>query len=98
LVKNPDILAWAGSTKKVNQCLVGFALETTNGVQYAKDKLNRKNLDFIVLNSLEDHGAGFGHDTNKISILDNHNNFRSFELMSKVNVAEDIVKYLKNYL
>jgi phosphopantothenoylcysteine decarboxylase/phosphopantothenate--cysteine ligase len=98
LVKNPDILAWAGSTKKVNQCLVGFALETTNGVQYAQDKLSRKNLDFIVLNSLEDHGAGFGHDTNKISILDNHNNFTSFELMSKVNVAEDIVKYLKNYL
>jgi len=98
LVKNPDILAWAGSTKKANQCLVGFALETTNGVQYAQDKLKRKNLDFIVLNSLEDHGAGFGHDTNKISILDNHNNFTSFELMSKVNVAEDIVKYLKNYL
>ena len=98
LVKNPDILAWAGSTKKANQCLVGFALETTNGVQYAQDKLKRKNLDFIVLNSLEDHGAGFGHDTNKISILDNHNNFSSFELMSKVNVAEDIVKYLKNYL
>jgi phosphopantothenoylcysteine decarboxylase/phosphopantothenate--cysteine ligase len=98
LVKNPDILAWAGSTKKTNQCLVGFALETTDGVKYASDKLARKNLDFIVLNTLEDAGAGFGHDTNKISILDNRNNFTSFELMSKANVAEDIANYLKLYL
>ena len=98
LVKNPDILGWAGSVKSENQCLIGFALETTDGQKYAEDKLTRKNLDFIVLNSLEDHGAGFGFDTNKISILDNHNNFTSFELMSKGNVAKDIVKYMKSYL
>ena len=98
LVKNPDILGWAGSVKSENQCLIGFALETTDGQKYAEDKLARKNLDFIVLNSLEDHGAGFGFDTNKISILDNHNNFTSFELMSKVNVAKDIVTYMKSYL
>ncbi len=98
LIKNPDILGWAGSVKSEKQVLVGFALETTNGKEYAQDKLTRKNLDFIVLNSLEDHGAGFGFDTNKISILDNHNNFTSFELMSKVNVAKDIVTYLKTYL
>ncbi len=98
LVKNPDILGWAGSVKSENQCLIGFALETTDGQKYAEDKLTRKNLDFIVLNSLEDHGAGFGFDTNKISILDNHNNFTSFELMSKVNVAKDIVTYMKSYL
>ncbi len=98
LVKNPDILGWAGSVKSEKQCLIGFALETADGRKYAEDKLARKNLDFIVLNSLEDHGAGFGFDTNKISILDNHNNFTSFELMSKGNVAKDIVKYMKSYL
>ena len=98
LVKNPDILAWAGSEKKANQCLIGFALETNNGQQYAADKLKRKNLDFIVLNTLEDHGAGFGFDTNKISILENNNNFTSFELMSKADVAENIIKYMKTYL
>ncbi len=98
LIKNPDILGWAGSMKSEKQILVGFALETTNGKAYAEDKIIRKNLDFIVLNSLEDHGAGFGFDTNKISILDNHNNFTSFELMSKANVAKDIVNYLKKYL
>ncbi len=98
LIKNPDILDWAGSTKSEDQCLIGFALETNDGKQYAEDKLRRKNLNFIVLNSLEDHGAGFGHDTNKISILDNHNNFTSFELKTKVDVADDIVKYFQTYL
>lgn len=98
LVKNPDILGWAGIEKKSHQLLIGFALETNDGKSYAQDKLQHKNLDFIVLNSLEDKGAGFGHDTNKISILDNNNNFTSFELMSKANVAEDIVKYMKSYL
>ena len=98
LVKNPDILGWAGSNKKEEQLLIGFALETNDGQQYAQDKLTRKNLDFIVLNTLEDHGAGFGHDTNKISIFDNHNNFTSFELKTKVDVAIDIVDYMQTYL
>jgi phosphopantothenoylcysteine decarboxylase/phosphopantothenate--cysteine ligase len=98
LIKNPDILGWAGSNKNENQLLIGFALETNNGQQYAQDKLARKNLDFIVLNTLEDNGAGFGHDTNKISIFDNHNNFTSFELKSKVDVAIDIVDYMQTYL
>ncbi len=98
LVKNPDILGWAGSNKNKNQLLIGFALETNDGKQYAQDKLKRKNLDFIVLNTLEDHGAGFGHDTNKISIFDNHNNFTSFELKTKVDVAIDIVDYMQTYL
>jgi len=97
LVKNPDILGWAGANKLETQILIGFALETTNGVAYAEDKLKRKNLDFIVLNTLEDHGAGFGYDTNKISIVDNHNNFTNFELKSKIDVAEDIVKYMQTY-
>jgi len=97
LVKNPDILGWAGANKLETQILIGFALETTNGVAYAEDKLKRKNLDFIVLNTLEDHGAGFGYGTNKISIVDNHNNFTNFELKSKIDVAEDIVKYMQTY-
>jgi len=96
LVKNPDILKWAGDNKK-NQVLVGFALETNDLERNARKKLEKKNLNFIVMNTLMDSGAGFGHDTNKISILDDHNNFKSFELKSKKEVAKDIVDYLKNY-
>lgn len=97
LVKNPDILAWAGSVKEQNQILIGFALETNDLFENAKGKLERKNLDIIVMNSLQDKGAGFAGDTNKISILDKRNNFTSFELKSKSNVAKDIVEYLINY-
>ena len=97
LVKNPDILAWAGENKKESQVLVGFALETNNLLENSKDKLKRKNLNLIVMNTLEDKGAGFAGDTNKISILDNHNNFTSFELKSKSEVATDIVEYMINY-
>ena len=96
LIKNPDILKWAGDNKK-NQILVGFALETNDLELNAQKKLNKKNLNFIVMNTLMDPGAGFGHDTNKISILDDHNNFKSFELKSKKEVAKDIIDYLKNY-
>ena len=97
LVKNPDILGWAGSVKKAEQLLTGFALETNDVVDYATTKLKKKNLNMIVMNSLEDKGAGFAVDTNKISILDDHNNFTSFELKSKSEVAADIVEYLINY-
>lgn len=96
LIKNPDILLWAGENK-TTQVLVGFALETNDLELNAQKKLNKKNLNFIVMNSLVDPGAGFGHDTNKISILDDHNNFKSFELKSKKEVAKDIIDYLKNY-
>lgn len=98
LVKNPDILKWAGKNKKDNQHLVGFALETQDLKKNATKKLEAKNLNFIVMNSLKDSGAGFGVDTNKISILDNRNNFQSFELKSKEAVAEDILNYLKTYI
>ncbi len=98
LIKNPDILKWAGSQKKENQCLIGFALETENLRENATKKLHAKNLNMIVMNSLRDKGAGFGVDTNKISILDNRNNFTDFELKSKTNVAKDILNYLKNYM
>src|SRR5690606_23847158 len=70
LVKNPDILKWAGEHKAEKQILVGFALETTDQEANAKKKLEVKNLDFIVLNSPNDEQAGFGFDTNKITILD----------------------------
>ncbi|MCE2742432.1 MAG: bifunctional phosphopantothenoylcysteine decarboxylase/phosphopantothenate--cysteine ligase CoaBC [Fluviicola sp.] len=98
LVKNPDILSWAGANKSGQQVLVGFALETTNAIENGKEKLSRKNLDLIVVNTLEDEGAGFGHDTNKISIIDNHNKITRFELMTKSQTAIEIVDYLKKYI
>ncbi len=97
LVKNQDILAWAGANKQKNQLLIGFALETNNLEENGRAKLIKKNLDFIVLNTLEDKGAGFKGDTNKVSILDVHNNLVSFELKSKSDVASDIVAYLINF-
>ncbi|MES2799171.1 MAG: bifunctional phosphopantothenoylcysteine decarboxylase/phosphopantothenate--cysteine ligase CoaBC [Bacteroidota bacterium] len=93
LVKNPDILLWAGQQKS-KQILVGFALETNDAELHAKGKLEKKNLDFIVVNTLEDQGAGFAHDTNKIMIIDRHNNLFKFELKSKQEVAADIVSYI----
>ncbi len=94
LVKNPDILATLGNMKKKNQILVGFALETDNELENARVKLSQKNLDFIVLNSLNDRGAGFGGDSNKITILDNNNAVLKFELKSKTEVAADITDKL----
>jgi len=96
LTKNPDILAWAGSEKKPNQFLLGFALETENLIENGTKKLLKKNLDAIVLNSLKDKGAGFGVDTNKITILDKDNKLTEFELKSKKELSIDIVEYLKN--
>ena len=95
LMKNPDILAWAGENKSGEQLLVGFALETNDGIAHATEKLKRKNLDLIVLNTLEDAGAGFKNDTNRIHLLDKHNKMTSFELKNKSLVAEDIADYLK---
>jgi phosphopantothenoylcysteine decarboxylase/phosphopantothenate--cysteine ligase len=94
LEKTKDILKSLGEIKKEHQVLVGFALETNNEEQNALKKLKAKNLDFIVLNSLQDKGAGFQHDTNKITILDKSNKKQSFELKSKQKVALDIVNYL----
>jgi len=96
LVKNPDILFWAGTNKSKKQTLVGFALETNNELENAKKKLINKNLDYIILNSLNDSGAGFAHATNKITILDKDNKLKNFELKSKKDVAEDILNHLKN--
>ncbi|MFA8300931.1 MAG: bifunctional phosphopantothenoylcysteine decarboxylase/phosphopantothenate--cysteine ligase CoaBC [Hyphomicrobiales bacterium] len=91
LIKTQDTLAELGSIKSDKQFLVGFALETENEVENAKGKLQRKNLDFIVLNSLQDKGAGFRHKTNKITIIDKNQQITSFDLKSKEEVAKDIV-------
>ena len=93
LKKTTDILKTLGQ-KKSQQILVGFALETDNEIENAKSKLTKKNLDFIVLNSLKDKGAGFKHNTNKITIIDNDNNLHKFELKSKTDVAVDIINHL----
>lgn len=87
-----DILAELGGKKKKKQVLVGFALETNNELQYAKEKLKKKNLDFIVLNSLKDKGAGFKGNFNKITIVDRNNKTVKFELKDKKEVAKDIVQ------
>jgi len=91
LKKTIDIAQTLGTIKKQNQINVGFALETNNEMQNASKKLIEKNLNFIVLNSLQENGAGFKHDTNKITIIDSYNNIEKYELKSKQEVAEDIL-------
>lgn len=91
LSPSKDIAAETGKLKKENQITVGFALETDNEIQNAEKKIITKNFDFIVLNSLKDKGAGFVHDTNKISIIDKYNNIERYELKSKKETAQDIV-------
>lgn len=97
LVKNPDSLRWAGCVKKAEQILIGFALETQYALENGKSKLERKNLDLIVINTLEDVGAGFGGETNKIQVLDRHNNSKQFELKSKQAVAVDILQAIVHF-
>lgn len=91
LTKTQDILKHLGGIKKGNQLLIGFALETNNEEAYAKRKLVEKNADMIILNSLNDAGAGFGHDTNKITIFDKAGNTHYFDIKGKAEVARDIV-------
>ena len=99
LIKTTDIAASLGQKKKKGQILVGFALETNNEVANAKSKIERKNLDAIVLNSMNDPGAGFGFDTNKITIIDRIGQEFTFETKTKKEVANDIVEYVvKNLL
>ena len=94
LVQNPDIAASLGAIKREDQKLIGFALETHNAVQHGADKLVRKNLDMIVINSLQDEGAGFGCDTNKITLLFRSGEEKTFELKSKQDVAKDILDHI----
>ena len=94
LKKNPDIAAELGQRKK-NQLLVGFALETDNEIENAKMKIKNKNLDMIVLNSLADKNAGFGVDTNKVTIIEKDGDVHRYELKTKKEVAVDIVDLIK---
>ena len=98
LVPNKDIAASLGAIKRKEQVLVGFALETNDEAAHAADKLKRKNLDFIVLNSLRDAGAGFRCDTNKVTLLNQAGESKAFPLKSKQEVAADIVDELVNVL
>ena len=97
LVKNPDIAATLGKEKRSGQMLVGFALETDNETVNATEKLAKKNLDIIVLNSLRDKGACFGTDTNKVSIIKADGSRTDFPLKDKAKVAADIVDEIINF-
>ena len=97
LLPTIDILFEIGKTKKKNQILVGFALETDNELDNAKQKLINKNLDFIVLNSLKETGAGFGLETNKVSIIDAFGTIHHGSLKTKQEVAEDILDMISQH-
>lgn len=94
LVKNVDIAATLGQQKRPEQFAVGFALETTNELAHAQEKLHRKRFDLIVLNSLRDAGAGFGHDTNQVTVLDAAGQIVNFELQSKAAIAHGLVRLI----
>lgn len=98
LVPNPDIAASLGQIATEKQALVGFALETNNGEEHALGKLTRKNLDFIVLNSLSEDGAGFQVDTNKITILSKDGSKTAYPVKLKTEVANDIIDQLYNVI
>ena len=98
LVENPDIAAEMGKIKRGNQINVGFALETHDAEENAEAKLRKKNFDLIVLNSLQDVGAGFSHDTNKITLISKDNKPQNFELKTKQEVASDILDVIDNHL
>jgi len=91
-----DIAQKLGELKNERQLLIGFALETDNEMENAISKLKKKNLDFIILNSLNDKGAGFNFDTNKVTIIDSNNNITKFELKTKKEIALDIIHVIKN--
>lgn len=96
LIKTVDIAATIGKKKREEQLLMGFALETNNELENAKGKLRKKNFDFIVLNSLNDDGAGFGYNTNKVLVIDKDENVVSFELKPKSEVAVDLLEIILN--
>lgn len=98
LKRTKDIAAELGQLKKRGQLNIGFALETDNELEYATGKMMKKNFDFIVLNSLKDEGAGFRHDTNKVTIIHKDNKIKKYELKSKRDVAADIVDEIVSIL
>jgi phosphopantothenoylcysteine decarboxylase/phosphopantothenate--cysteine ligase len=100
LVKNPDIARNLGQQKRAGQLLIGFALETNDGVRNAHDKMERKNLDAIVLNTLGEKGVGFGTDTNRVSVFINDNKSEAIEiaLKSKLLIAADLADIVETKL
>ena len=96
--KTKDVLASLGKSKLDHQVLIGFALETHDELNHAQKKLDKKNLDFIVLNSMNDAGAGFAKDTNKVTIIEKNGKNHTFDTKSKKEVSKDIVNLLQNYL
>ena len=98
LTPTDDILLELGKRKTNGQVIIGFALETSNELENAKEKLRKKNLDFVVLNSLNDKGAGFNYDTNRIRMIDSAMNIKEFALKSKSDVAKDIVQVIVEHL
>jgi phosphopantothenoylcysteine decarboxylase/phosphopantothenate--cysteine ligase len=98
LQKTTDIAKTFGKLKQAHQLSVGFALETENELQFAQEKRSKKNFDLIVLNSLNDEGAGFKHATNKITLIDSNNKIEKFELKSKEKVAQDILNKVETLL
>ncbi len=98
LTPNRDIAAALGDLKRDNQCLVGFALETNDEEKHAQMKLSKKNLDFVVLNSLQNPGAGFRCDTNQVTIIERNGHQTDYPCKSKKEVAEDIVELLALYI
>lgn len=98
LEHTPDILSGLGKVKRDDQVLVGFALETNDEFENARKKLENKNLDLIVLNSLNDTGAGFGHDTNKVTFMDRKGEVESFPLMTKKAVATAIINKIQKII
>jgi phosphopantothenoylcysteine decarboxylase/phosphopantothenate--cysteine ligase len=98
LTRTTDIAATLGARKQPHQRLMGFALETDNERANALDKLQRKHLDWIVLNSLRDAGAGFGYDTNKITVMDKAGQTHAFDLKSKEAVAQDLLNLIADSL
>ena len=94
MTKTVDIAGTLGLRKKSNQLLVGFALETNDELENARKKLETKNLDYVVLNSLNDLGAGFAHDTNKITVIDREGVERHFELKTKQEAAQDLLELI----
>ncbi len=94
LIPTKDVLYNLGKIKTQNQILVGFALETNDEIENAKSKLKKKNLDFIVLNSLNDKGAGFGGSTNKVTFIDRDDTLKEYKLKPKTEVADDIIEHI----
>jgi phosphopantothenoylcysteine decarboxylase/phosphopantothenate--cysteine ligase len=93
-----DIAGELGNRKSSKQLFVGFALETEKGVEYAKGKMQKKNMDLMVLNSLQDEGAGFGTDTNKVTMMDQTGMIERYKLKPKTQVAADLVDRVINMI